>query len=1098
MSEFKIYDKDLFFVSKKAKKINNIGSVVYYFVRLTQTSMRPIEVVAIKIGNNLEFFSPQLSQMKLGEDSKRAYYLNSIAFDKEAVSSFIDTIENKEVKNNSLEVFKDVFGVKIDGDVKGLEFDRVIYTEGFKINDTDLVADGYVYVFSDIATKRAKFGFFAGNVRNMRYDEYVNKLNEFGASNILNSIVITQKNKETTITNNTPFYVEITPYMNSYEVESRLYGEKIYKRKKTLLETITLKPYASFTLHSERSQKELTYNLLNNVIKNSYVNEPFSNKDELYISQKDLIQRRPYEFELKRVGLEPNISEDIEEFFVVSSFVALSKLDEATFNILHKSNPSSVTINSDIASISFNIQELSYIATPKGLKEKLIKSLAQTLSFVIDNQQYYFNYTLKDSEIIITEIAFKNAFNNITSEYMPSVIIKASILNDYSSFQEQNTKIKIDPVVYSVAHQDLPYLLKSDMFKSNLFFVSLEDVSDMVLRKPYHQYIFKTYVKELDDVVEEFIQKRKRAIGSYKFINIPLEVSTAYLSEVGPSSSVWNVGSKEHNDFAYNVKHHLADLGYEIALEEALKRLKKTIYFFQEKKEVLSSVVFGVSLDKEWYFIGSNWYKKDEIENPKITTYLNDKIKEYGLDVKDKFMYEKKSFFGYDNSTAEMVSYAKALAVALKTSEPIPYELFSQNPALTFIMRASLGAEVTFPHFEDLVKNIQEFTDRYTEKELLNKYVFPNIFDKSLNKKFTPSLFSKRRELELKRLIQNNALDVLDNIIKLRINSSVFLAFDNETLLELSDVFKVSGYTILGIEDKKYSLNSIVEFSLQVPQNKIINGYLYDLGLEIYINKELRFGLYYSIFTKKTYMYCADEVIVKDYAFMIALLDTMLHYNIDDIRGYQFKELGVYQPNVDELDNKYLYLPVKRAIESNYNLVAISINYISKSFFIDLIEKHSASFSYDLGLGYKVRARAYIDKDNLILEKDNSSVEIPLITLENMPYSSMEYFGFLIKPYRLYRFLDSEDIELKSVFVEIEYNGKSLYQHIDFAKAKWIEIDDLRIMLGLDKRGLLYLRNVGNKITDFNELLTIDEIFEKKSKELDFKVSVINVQGGKV
>ena len=1107
MNEFRIYDKDIFFVGSKKRKINSVGVISYYFVRLTQTSIRPIEVCAIKLGDNLDFFSRALNSLKLEEDDEYAYYLNSISFNKSVVASKIDEIKNTQMANPTKDIIKEVFGIDLDIEaIDGLEFDRIIYTEGFDISNTDLKADGYIFVFSDIASKSAKYGFFAGNVRNMTYNEYVDKLNEYGASTILNNISIEQKDNQVTISNNTPFHIEITPYQSKYSVEAKLYGKKIYTRSKEAMDTIVLRPFSSFTLHHDLPQKTMTYNLLNNVIADAYINEPFSNEDEVYLDQKWLIQTLPYEFELKRVGLEVDLVDDIENFFVATGFSPISSLGDMAYSILHKENPNKVSISSDYGEISFNVDNLSYLVTPKGLKEQLIKGLASTMKIKIDSSQYFFNYTLDKSEIIITEIAFKNAFNNVMAEYMPSLLVKASILNDYTDFQNQNTKIKIDKVVYNVDHSELPYLLKTDVFKSSMFFVDLNDISDMAARKSYHQYIFKTYVKELDDVIEEFIEKRKRALGAYKFINIPFEVSSAYLSEIAPGNSMWDVSSKEHNDFAYNVKEHLADLGYEIALEEALKRLKRTLYFFKPQKEVLSTIVFGITLDKKWYFLGSNWYRAEEIDNPKITTYLKDKVKSYNLTLDHKFMYEKKVFFGYDNSTEEAVVYAKALAIALSTNTPVPSDLLAQNPALSYVISHSLETERTYPDFKEVIAFAQEFTDKYTEKELKNKYIFPNIFQESLNTKFLPGLYSQRRAKELKTLISSNALDVLDNIVDMQIATDVFLAFDDKPLKKLAQLINASKYSILGIEDRAHSLNEIVEFKLSTIENKIINGYLYDLGIEIYIANKLRFGLYYSIFSKKVHMFIADEVVVRDYALMIAILDSMLHYNIDDIRGYEFKELGVYSPDVKELDNKYLYLPINRPVEKNYNLVAVSANYISKSIFIDFLTNKKQTFSYDLGEietknGYekvKVDISMEVKGDNLVLTKNSHSVEIPLITLENMPFESMEYFGFQIKPYRLYRFLPFEKLSLKSILVKIEYNSKTLVEHIDFAHAKWIEIDDLRIMLGLDKRGLVYLRNIHNKITDFIEIMSIDEIFNNSTKDVGFKVSVLNYQGGKL
>ena len=1115
MNSFKIFDKSIYFVGKKAKKINDVGVVVYYFNRLTRTSMLPIEVTAIELKDDILFFSPQLHNYTLDSDDLSASYMNSIIFYKDAVRNELKSIQNKEVPNYTVSVFKEIFDIDlsaIDG-IDGLVFDRIIYTEGFRIKNTELVADGYVFVFTDAAQRRAKLGFFAGNIRNKKLDEFVADMNEYGASNILNNITIEQNGNKVTVSNNTPFHVEIQPYLTTYNVTPKEYGERIYKRVKNPTSMLILRPNESFTFTTDNPQKAMTYNLLNNVIANGYVDDEFSNLSETYQEQKDYIKYQPIEFELKRVGLEPNITHDIENFFLITGFNTIDKLDDTEYLIAHK-NSSNASINSDLGTLSVNTEKLSYNVTKTGMKEAIIKGFANTALIRLDSEQFAIDYSFNESETFITEIAYKNIFNNVISEYVPALSISTATIADYNEFEYQNTKIKVEKTLIGERQKNdvLPYIMKSDLFKDEVLMIDLNEISEMNSRPPFGHYIFKSFVKELDDVIEEYYTKRKQAVSNFKFLDIPLEVSTRDISEFAPKSKIWDITTKEHNNFVYRVKEHLADLGYEIALEEALKRLKTALYVFTPVKNIIATNTFGISLDHKWYFMGSNWYRAEEIENPKITTYVNDKIKEFNIESGDyKFMYVKKTFFGYSNDTNEEISYAKAFAACIGTNTPIPSDLLIENPALMYIMEHTIDNERYYTDFNELVTYPADFVNKYTEKNIRNKYVFPNIFKKEYNTKFYPGLYSSARRNELERVISNNALDVLDSIQKIQISTSAFLCFDDKPMKELTKLFSSNAYHILGISDAKYNANDVVKFKLSIPRNTIINGYAYDYGMEIYLNGERRFGLYYNITTKKTYMFLADEVVVTDYSLMISIFDAMLLYNVDEINGYTYKDVGVFSAGVDGIEDKYLYLPIENPVESNYELFGISVNYIDKSFFLRIDTDEVISMNYNLGeiitdnnskaVNIKIGAKIDRNSNELVLIKDESEIRVPLVSLKNLPSKTITYNGFVIKPYRVGKFMPAiySNQYLRSLLIKVNYNNHDYYLTLEYGKYQWIEDKGSKILFALDDKGISYGINTGNHMSDLKTIYSLNDIFTNnfdKDTELPFEVTVLEIEGG--
>jgi len=1106
MRELIVYDKNIKFLGKKGKKVNGIGAVTYYFTRLTRASMLPIEITAVEIGNRLFFFSPQLTQYRLRETEDKAYYMNSIVFDKNAVLDEINAIEDAKTDNKTADVFKEVFGIDLSGikDYEGLIFDRIIRTESFKIANTDLVADGYTFVFTDIASRKAKFAFFAGNLRNMRFDEYVEVLNDYGASNILNDIVITQTKQKTKIKNNTPFYIQIQPYLTTYNKTPLKYGDVEFQRVKEPGAEIVLGPYQEFELQNEEPSFDIEYTLLDNAIAKMYYNEPFKRTDEEYQTQKKLIRSRPFEFELKKVGLEPNTTDDIDDFFIVTGIDTLDKLDKAPYSIIHLDSNAIFTKKTDFGPLTIDTAKLSNKVTPEGMKEGLIKGFANTMLLNIDKEQYAFDYSFKGTDTIITEIAMKNVFNNVTSTYMPVLSIKTATFADYRDFEEQNTKIKYEKVVYSMKYEALPYLMKSDVFTRGLVMVDIQEISDISTRPMFGQYIFKSFVKELDDVIEEFMDRRKQAVHNYKFIDIPLEISSADLAELAPKSDIWSINAtQETNDFTYKVKYHLADLGYEIALEEALKKLKAAVYVYTPVKNVIATNHFGVSLDKEWFFFGSNWYKAEEVLNPKITTYIDGVIKEYDLDeTKHKFMYVKKVFYGYDNSMSEAAQYARSLAVCLGTGEPMPRDLESQNPAITYVMKHLLDNDRAYPSFEEITTYPAEYITKYIDKETINRYAFPNIFARDLERPFYPGIYSSARAAEFKRYMLNKALDTLNSIVTFKIQTSAFIAFDADFLFELVDLFKVSGYKILGIEDTSLAFDEAVKFKFNFGENVFIGGREYSHAMEIFINNERKFGLYYDIYTKASHIFIAERVNVLDYSFMVGMFDAMLLYNIDSIGEYVYDSPGVYKHYLlkDKVEAKYLYLPAPAKIESDCRLVGISINYINKAIYLDLIGDKTSSMTYDLGDEATIKLFAEIDEDEIVIHKNDQIFRVPMTTLQNLPAKSLTYNGILIKPHRTEIFLPLEyaDKHLDRLSFAVDINSEPRYGNLAYSEAIWIDKDEnTSYMFALGSKGLVYAVKTGASMSDFKVIYSLDEIFSGVTEKEDapFNARILAVKG---
>ena len=1123
MNEIKIFDSSIKFVSQKALNINGIPTITYYFTRLTKTSLLPIEITAILIGNKVQAYSPQLNKFSLEEDEAFFYYKNDIAFDKKQLKTKLLTISPIEKNNNSIEMYKNLFGVdlsEIKG-INGLIFDKIVYVQDMPVENMSATSDGYIFVFTDQSSNKAKVGFYAGIIRPLKYNEYIERISGVGASNILNNIIISQKAGETIITNQNDLIVKIGVRSSDYDVKTLPYGVKEYTRKITELDPLILRPGQTISIPNATQQKELTYTLYSNPI--HYINDTISTADpDTYIQQKDYIQYKPYEFYLKSAGLDI-VGDDLSKFFIITPFTEVSNIEKAKKFIFNKEKDIQINIDSEFGTMKILSTEKLYNITSGGLFNLFVKSNKISTLLTLNENQYTLDYSFKGTENIVTQVSRQKVFNDVVSEYMESIVISIATVADYSEFENKNRKLKIEPLIKDKPRfAALPYLLKNEKFTDEIFLVDAFDICENKNRKSFAGYIFKSFNRELDSIIEHYLKEQKKAVSSYKFLDYDIEISTADIAQLSPSEDIWNVTEikdSEKNDFTYSVKYHLDDLGYEIALNEALKKLKKVVYAYTPEKEVIATTNVGMTLDGKWYFCGSDFYRAEEIDNPKITTYIDDEIKEYLLNTDDenRFIYSKKVFFGYSNDVQQESETAKQLLLAIATGKSIDSDLLIQNPALNYIMSHLLdSASVTFPKYSDYIKYPVEFLFQPIKEDVKNKFVFPNIFKKNLYGDFCVSgIMSSAVKEEMAKVLLNNALDVLNSIVKIKINHSTYMVINTSVMKDFSSLFSKSGYRILGIECKKYGFNDIVKFEYSYVEDVIVGGYNYTNGYEIVLNGQKVFGIYYNYLTKKMHMSIDDDTIITDYSFVVSMLDALIHYNVNYLEGFKYKTLGEYRAVneadefIDEIQSKYLYSPQFNPVETDFKLIGVAVNYLNNSFFIDMVKGEKISETVKLGTyqeengkekEIKISIDVNYDENNLYLKKNGHSISVPLLSLTNIPTESTSYNAFNIIPFKIKRFipLRHSDKFLKSVGIRVSIHDKVEYLFLEFAEIKFFEYNNETVYITLNGDGLQIYKKIGNHVSNIETIISIDDLFNgvREASLKDISVNILKFNGG--
>ena len=1121
MNNFYIYDESIEFLHSTKKNVNNIPTITYYFARKTKTSLLPIEITFVNINDKLLGISPQLNEFSLKTLNDKMYYKNDIEFEVNAIQEELNNIDSVEVDNKIVEIYKNNFGVDISGikGINGLTFEKILYIEDVPVSNINATSDGYIFIFTDLSSNKTKTGFYVGDVRPLKYSEYVERISRIGGSNILNNVIVDVKKKHTTIKNNTDLMVEVMPIATTYYIESKKLGEKIYTRQKTELDPIVLRPGQEIELLNDTKQVEKTYTLYSNPVK--YIDTPFSNYSEEYIEQKDYIQRRPLEFKLTKAGM--SIPEEtFDDFFVISEFTDVTDIKNAKMYILNKNNTKHLEVESEFGKYSINSISDLYNLTQGGFLETFIKKNVVTALFKLNDNQYVLDYSFEETEQKVLQISKQTVYNDVISQHQEALMLEVGTFAAYDDFIRHNRKIKIDAVVKEeeVKYAALPYLMDNYKFASGTFMIDINDIADSPLRKTFSDYIFKSYDRELDSVIERFTKEEKRLVSNFKFINYDLTVSTTELAQMAPNSEIWNVHkSDESNDFTYKVKRHLADLGYEIALDEALKKLKRVAYIYTPEKDVINITKIGITLDNEWYFNGTDFYKAEEIENPKITTYVDEALKEYALDVDgdNRFIYSKKIFFGYSNDLGQEIDVAKLMLQAIATNKPIDPDVLYQNPAIFYMMQHTLDGSVNAsPVYDDYTRYPAKFLFKPIITDNKNKFLWPNIFNYDFSGDFTSGgIFSKAKQEEMAKVLLNTATDVLESIQKIKIKTSTYNLIDYVKLKEFTMNYKASGYKILGIENFEYGFNDVVKFEYAYVEDKIINGFAYTSGMEYYINDKTIFGLYYNYITKKLHMYTDEYTVITDYSFILSLFDILLHYNIDLIEGYDFYALGEYRimmeqddgslKQTDIVEPKYLYTPISNPIESDYDLYGVVVNYMDRTWYLE--KDNVISERVDLGkagnnsVGINIGVK--IENDKIIMSKNGNSISLDLISLQNMPTEMISYNSFVLKSIRGKKFIplhmNKYFLSMLAIRIDIEDHIETLV--FDFGEKNSFEYNNKKYNLVLNGDGLQVWSTIGNHVTDVETILSLEDILVSNIDSTNYKemtVKIVKLDGGKL
>ena len=1123
--QFFIFDESIEFLNKVKKNINSIPTMTYYFVRKTKTAILPIEITIVKLKDRLMGISPQLNDFSLRIFDGKMFYKNDIEFYIDEIDTELSNLTATIVDNNIVDVYKDVLGINLENieNINGLTFEKILYVEDVPVENMSATSDGYVFVFTDMSSNKVKLGMYVGNVRPLKYAEYIQRMSEIGASNILNNVIVKVDKNVTTITNNNELLVEIGAKTTTYNVESKKLGEKIYTREATELDPIILRPGQSIEIPNDITQEPTTYTLYSNPVK--YIDTPISNYSPEYVEQEDYIRFRPIEFSLKRSGLEIPES-TFDDFFIVSEFTDVTKLKEAKMYIFSRKNNKEIVIPGDFGEFSVNSISDLYKLTTGGFLKNFVKKDVITTMLKLNDNQYVFDYSFDGTEQRIVQIAKQTVYNDVISQHQEALFIEVGNYAAYEDFINHNRKIVVEPQVIKreeVKYGALPYLMDSYKFVQGVMLVSITDIADSPLRKTFSDYIFKSYDRELDNVIERYSKEQKRLVSNFKFLNFDIQVSTAELAQLSPDGDIWDVYNDSSNDFVYHVKKHLADLGYEIALDEALKKLKRLAYVYTPEKDLISTTKIGITLDNKWYFNGTDFYKAEDIENPKITTYQDDVLKEYALQTQgnDRFIYSKKIFFGYANDLGQEIEVAKQMLLALSTNKPIDPDILYQNPALYYMMSHTLdGSENIVPNYEDYTRYPAKFLFKPIVVDNKNKFLWPNVFNFAFSGSFTSGgIFSKAKQEEMKRTLLNTATDVLDSVQKIKIKSSTYCLIDYVNMKLFSSTYKASGYKILGIENFDYGPNDVIKFEYAFVEDKIIDGYNYTSGMEFYMNNKTVFGMYYNYLTHQFTMVLSEKTVITDYSFLISLFDALLHYNIDTIEGFEFNSLGEYCIKeeledgtlkvFDEVEPKYLYTPQPNPLESDYELYGVCVNYLNKTWYLDRSMKQSIVEDVELGKidgkPAKVNVMFTIDEDNkkLLLSKQDGVVDINLLTLQNLPTKMISYGSFVVKPIKGKKFMPLEynKFYLDMVGVRFDIEDHIEIMVLEFGEFKSFKYNNITYNITLNGDGLQVWKVTGNHVTELETIFSIKDILvdnleQRELKEL--KTTIVSVDGGKL
>jgi len=1090
-------------VYQQSVKVNGIGGVRFYFSRKTTDSNLPIEISFVLYQGQLRAFCKQhqdviLQEVTIGE--RDCYtYRNDIIFFKEAILELISKQTNQEETSSVVETVNSIFGVDLSKieNITAFEFQKSMYVDNMSLSSSDNVAEGYLIMLADIATKSFITSIFVGKIKPLSRRQYADKVNEYSQNRILDDIVIQNLENSTFITNNSPFTAVVTKEAYQYKQYRIGKADAFFQREISTTNDLTIEAGQSIQVIHSVPQRENRYSLLSNPIQKIPGPVRKSNLNEMREAL-PYIKEMPFYFELKEISL-PMSEVSSNDFVVVSSlFELFSEKDNFARAILDAEDEisgTSITGSLGIVSISngnavkdfIDNGRVSYFAS--NFRVTFNAKLRKIYSYLGEDQlNAVVDYTAAMKASRILAIESKVVYNDTISTPMQALAVEIGFFGDMREVIANNkTLVYVDEVSKgglpcNTDRQEIVRQLLSGEFSGDTVVFNANDILNNPSKPVYYGKITATGDGELDDAYAAYQKNIVSNLSGFNMVNTQLQMTSAQFAAVAPlfnSDPTFSDPCRE--DLVYVVEENISELGLATNLEQTIQSIKKRAYSFRKPIELLAVMNIGISLDGAWYFCGEDFFTSENIENENYTTVISDEIKHFQGDstsvkhpISDKKKFMDRALKG-DEYKQKLHDVFRALAIG-----DIDTSLIYKHQGLRYIAEHLLDQNKRyFYDYEDIFKLKRKAVFKKEQDTITNKFVLPNILEQLINDQKDGCVgyigdsdvhyFGKRREAHRRNYAKLRPNDKPDAAYE--IGHTVSCMINTENIRNASSLFHSTGKDLFGVNFGDWT--TIDTLSVQKTENVFYRGMIYGFQVSIHKNDIKVFSILYDYKTKMLTINNPQKLEIIDYALLLTSFDVLLHDYYDSLEGLHRVALGVYAYSGEEslrsqLSQKFLLSNQPPRRRSTTKIFGVSVGLFGRSLFVKQMEESATNID-----GASIAL--ILDSQSLKIYRDGiEASSIPVSYLESCSELAFFQDGFFVQIERGERFLPANYIanSLTRASITISSYKGTLSQTrglsgrlvvVDFLEKRTIACSpDVDIEFLLDGKGL-HMQQVSSK-----------------------------------
>jgi len=1119
-----IMDPSIGLIHTETGKVGSVDGVKFYFSRKTVDSNLPIEVSFVRYNGVIHSVCSQLNDGILREDEvsgKPAFlYKNDIVFFKNDIDAMLDNVE--ETGQESIEyvgIIEELTGLNLASiaNIGSFEFDRILYVDDLDSDIDGSYFSGYYVLFKDRAIGELTMGVFVGELKNYTYKEFLDIVNGYSKNRVLSEVSVSNNGHTIRLSNSSDFKVElsVTPY--SYAVYDAALPSKRFEIEMEEPYIVTLDSQQSFEIVSKNNLREKHYTLLNNKV-NPPAGPIFARDTEEYRAALEYITEAPPVVKLEKIK-SPAGAVDPSKFIVVSEFHDIF-LKRGRFNKAVLDKESSIdgvsvfgdngtlhissgdTLNDFIGTGTSNV----FVERMKVLFKTKLRKIYSYLGEDVLNLSI--DYT-KSSYAKILSMQKRIVYNDTISTPQQAFVVTIGIFGNIKRILEASRHIEYGDVI---AEQELPCKSDRDEAVKRLLSVSnydeyyvefnANDVINSPTKPVYQGPLYRTYDGEVDDAYSLFISRLNREIDGFSMPVVDGVVSSRDIAEVMPSLNMRRERSSScRDDFVLSVEEQIAELGLELSVEDALRKLRRVAYMYREPDEIVATVTIGVTLDGQWYFCGEDFWPAESIENKITTTFLdNDVIKVSEIE-RDGFGFigDKKIFFDSNDWNDDYKQYMHDMYMAVVCGlldSPRAYE----NPGMRYMSehmfdrrrKLSLSYDEIFTSAKDVIFNPPI-------EPAKNTLMMPNVFsilladDKIHMDSYVGDdnvhYVGKERILYVNNYSDFMDEDTYDSAYEVGHSVDVFMNYS--MLKNVASLGSSYGKTIFGVNISDFGV--VDDISVKKTENVVYGGINYGFELSIYKNNEKTFAILYDYKTKKMAINNIGGHKIVNYPLMLASFDIILHDYYRVLEGYKRVALGVYAPYHDDTNGKIseqflltnrVYNPVSF---SSVHAIYVSAYEGFKTFGLDdtFEDEVFTVFGAD---GEEAKVYVSFDGDSVkIVTPAGVEHSVSITTLSNMPFDKITVADVTVGLYRTSNTLPAryEDRMLKMASIKVvgHESDATVFAElgdlkvVPFGHSKsFVANDGSKICFALGGEGLVYWKDFGVYTAGQEIALPIDDV----------------------